>query len=425
MRKKIILISFFLVFSILFSSCTGKEEREKYIEETDSKISVILLGKHANCVEPDYLNIKNIVLESYMSFGSASFVMIDGEPNAIMDDDKVLGANYKNDVENSKKMYLDNNIYWENNINELTEYIENILKQQGPNNNEADIMSSIILGNDLLNSIDTSDSSIKELYVYDSGISTYGIIDFTKTNFLELSEDEIKEFLQIFKEKNELPDLTNVNVKWYGIGNTSKPQENLTHGEKNNLIRFWKTVIEFCNGEFEDVPYISEKSNDSAYSVTPVSFDSDTIEYSEKSEEISESIYCVYFASGKSEYVDEDSQIKTLKEMAENSQRYSSKWYIIGCEAGKTNDGIQELDNHISTARAKKVKSDLENLGVDENKLIMCSLGPHDPWHIEDYIGEDWIDDLAKGNRRVFIINENDELIKENKAIIDKGIITE
>ena len=152
-----------------------------------------------------------------------SIVVADGEPNLAGEKDLLIeGAN---DVarEQSRR---DNR----------QEVEQGILGAQA-DDEEVDLLAALTWAARTIHSKNTTPSTI---VVVDSGLSTAGPLDFTRDGMLDADPQDVVDSLTA---QDALPDLTSIDVVWQGMGDTARPQESLSNGQRKNLQAIWAAVL--------------------------------------------------------------------------------------------------------------------------------------------------------------------------------------
>ena len=122
------------------------------------------------------------------------------------------------------------------------------------------------------------------------------------------------------------------------------------------------------------------------------------------------SMNIIRFKGDSAEYVDEKAAQDILLSYLAAFENYFEVYpdgviYLAGGVA-RTHEAGHEYDVDIvlSQQRADAVRNSFIKLGVDEDKLIAIGMGSRDPWHNDEYIDGVFTEDIAKTNRRVWII---------------------
>lgn len=409
MKKVISLIIIALIMALMTYGCVK--------EESDPIAAVIIIGNHKNAkvVSDDYLReeVENV----YGSIGNLAFIVADGSPEIEHYKGTILGYRNKTEINDNITKCHNNRSHWRD--EELQNDIKELMKTVGSlkaDSEEVDLLEAIFEAKSALNKINADEFGMKkEIIIYDPGISTKGSVVLTE-DFFKYDEEKIEDFIDTLDDANLLPELDDITIKWYGIGEVASPQEKIDHSKSALLKKFWRTLIEKKGGAIiiDDADLTDE--SDSEYDVS-------VIEFSDP-EPVSENIFTIYFEKDSVTYVNASDATYTLSKASDEIKSSKGTWYVIGCEAGRTADGVDGLKNHISTKRAEIIVRALHSLGVSDAKIIPVSLGPYDPWHIEDYDkNENWLENKAAGNRKVVIIHSQNKYISESIDFINKGII--
>ncbi len=135
----------------------------------------------------------------------------------------------------------------------------------------------------------------------------------------------------------------------------------------------------------------------------------------------------VNFKPNSYEYVDKDAALKALSGYVDSFNRYferypDSKIYLVGCIAKTANWSLTETE--LSQQRADAVKQSLIELGIGGDKLVALGIGISDPWRNDEWADGNFNEDVAKLNRRVWIVpdmyDEHIGIILATDELIDK-----
>ncbi|MCM1285895.1 MAG: hypothetical protein NC213_05020 [Acetobacter sp.] len=412
MKKIIKIFSVIVCISLILCGCTDDN-----ISFENATVKAIIYGNHqnANIVSKDSLSVE--INDIYENFGNMAFIVSDGTPEIEHDGESLLGSRSLDELKQSYKDRSNNPSLWSGKgKDDFVKNIEAKLDLIKADSEEVDLLEAIFEAVSAINMLNVYDSvTKKEIIIYDPGISTKGSVAFTD-EFFEYSNKEIEEYIDDLEGDKLLPDLDDISIRWYGIGEVASPQEEINRGKIALIKDFWKKLIEECGGsvEFKDADFIDESNSE--YKVTVV--------HIPEPAPVSDETFKVSFKSDSEDYSNSKKAANTIKKAAKEIKSSDGKWYVIGCEAGRTKDGINELDSHVSAKRAKKVSQELRAMGVSDEQIVAVALGPYNPWHIEDYDeDETWKDDKAKENRKVVIIHTENKSIERNIEFIEKGIL--
>ena len=141
------------------------------------------------------------------------------------------------------------------------------------------------------------------------------------------------------------------------------------------------------------------------------------------------SMEAISFKADSAEYVDSDKALEVLKTYMDSFDVYFDRYpdgkiYLAGGIARVSDWSI--TDTTLSQMRADKVRQSFIELGVDENRLISIGVGPNDPWRNDEWADGYFNEEIAKTNRRVWIIPDQyseqvtmiiavDEMIKSSQ----------
>ena len=277
---------------------------------------------------------------------------------------------------------------------------------------EADILKALDLARRSFSSVDSR--GIKHIVVLDSGLSTAGVFNLADTNFLAADNKEVINWLTALQA---IPDFTDINISWYGLGDTAPPQQELSSIQKANLRNLWNEIIvigggtvTFCDtiqgveADAADYPRVSLVNADSP---KPPTFKTSAIV-----EPIFFSEEKVHFVGDKAIYVNESAAEAAIKPTAEYLiEQPGFTVLLVGATAGNSSNAFTY---QLSRERANKVKETLVKFGVPADRIITLGLAASDPWHIHDVDSRgNLIEDIARNNRKVVLLDARSDLAKE------------
>lgn len=135
----------------------------------------------------------------------------------------------------------------------------------------------------------------------------------------------------------------------------------------------------------------------------------------------------IRFKPNSYEFVDEAAANAVLEEFVDSFTTYFERYpdgkiYLVGGIA-KTDSGRTTEIGNLSQQRADMVRQSLIDLGIDEDKLIAIGIGINDPWRNDEWADGYFDEEVAKTNRRVWVIPDQYEdqvvLVLDTKAMID------
>lgn len=334
------------------------------------------------------------------TYGDVSAVVVDGDP--------FLAFNYAikapdANVDSAKRKQI---------ATGNTDQIMSDLSNLAGKSPEADLLSAIQLSADMLCS--TESTTEKTMVIYDSGLSTTGMLDFATKNLIDVPTESIVAEL---KEVHEIPDLTDVHVLWLGCGEVCGEQQKLSEDYKYKLKAIWEEIL--IEGGASDVDFQPSESsgeepdtelpNCSTVPVIEEPIDIDENEMPEITRWDGES--SVRFKGDLAEFVDVAAAKEDLRPAAEYlAANPTESVYIFGMTATITggDSGIE-----LAEARANACKDVLKEYGVNDKQMTVVGLGQIDnPLRVDD-VDENGnqIEELAQKNRAVVMIKAQDPMV--------------
>ncbi len=402
-RFFVLILSIFIVMNIC-SACVGESSQK----QKKSSASCILYGNTKNVGEPDSQVLLKEITQMANNKTDCSVIVIDGSPDYI---------SYKNTIEFPETFSF---IKEENDNDFLNQVVSDIKRESIPRTDEINIINALFAAEKTLSKTNISD---KKIILFSSGISTDGILDFSKNP--DLLNEKPKTIVKMLKENKSLPNLTGITVIWHGLGVVEEPQENLTISEQKKLEKIWKSILEACNvnmddsdikldiGNMNDQEHIAQiKSN---FPIVSVACFTDEIVFMEEN---------IGFVEETAEFKNKEKAKRKLSAYVKFLKDSNYKqFYVIGSTAS---DGDNQGCIDLSEDRAKAVKDVLVKLGVPASNLKIYGIGR------EDYSGEyKWrVNDLdkngklipkaAQSNRKVVIVKASSKIGKEFKKLWDE-----
>lgn len=265
---------------------------------------------------------------------------------------------------------------------------------------EADLLRAIAIA---ANSLCESGCEDKMLFIFDSGISTTGLVNFASNDLINASPDDIVSQL---KELHSLPDLTNIHVIWMALGQTTGSQQTPSDNFVYKLEQIWRTILVAAGAKTIDIdktavnttvtkdnlPYVTPVPiPDVQLDVSKVSFDK-PIAFTENTS--------VRFQPDKAILIDETKAVEALVPIAKAIQQQKIRVAVIGTTADDGNgNGID-----LSRLRAEVVATILIEHGVSAEDLVVIGIGCT-RWSQTS--------ENASDNRAVYIINANKAIAQE------------
>ena len=281
---------------------------------------------------------------------------------------------------------------------------------------------------------DENDGNIvinKEIIVYDTGLCTTGSFNFLETENLELltndkklDRDEIgqskmNKLIDNLQESAELPELSDIMVTWYGLGEVAHPQPELSKLDVENLRYMWSEILNRANAVPSSVSNAKSdyfiqitgyEAVESEYLVTPVIW-WEGVGNTENEEEVKIIEEEIGFVPNSTDYISIERAYQVLRPYAQNLLKYPEMKILLLGTTASYNGGSVEL----STQRAEHVKNTLVELGVSEENIVAIGVGYHQDFCENDSPNGEFVEEIGKNNRSVSIFPLDSE--KAQKAL--------
>ncbi len=384
MFNKMISIGLIIVsIMVIFSGCTN----------TPRTSTSLVLGIHENFPLISYNNksIYDSIYNACYSYGDFSAVVVDGDPQIcasyeIKSPDKMVdGSKHKSIAED----------YTNQVISSLSDTVA-----QTP---EVDTLQAIIMS---ANALNASDCEVKKMLVYDSGLSTTGLLNFAEKNIIDADPQILIEQLKKYKA---IPDLSGIDVSWVGLGEVCGNQLRLSTSYKAKLKEIYDAILIAGNAksiDYDMSPLTNETSEFDFPHVTKVPIPQDTI--GDDFHFLKFDNETINFQKDTAEFVDEDIARQALFDVAEQLINHRNTKVVLAASTA-TYGTVQSCEN-LAERRADAVKRLLVEMGVNDSQLCVYAIGQaKSRLRAEDLDSEgNLISEMAEKNRAVFIINEED-----------------
>ncbi len=394
--KTILLIAILSISGLIICGCES--------QKLDATTRIIMLGNHENSIKFS-IDFNELLLDTYKERGQAYFICIDGEPTTEMKSGKPLG-NISNEVYQNNP----NPKFLEKELNKIISDISSEINMLEPTEPEVDVLSAFkeaecILKNDSRRK--------KEIVIYDSGLSTIGGLNFCTFDYFNQKTSDIIDELN---SSYYIPNLKDVKVIWYGLGEVATPQTKLSNEKQKKLQEIWSAILKESGAMVEFNPIMHDGSilpQQYGVSVSVVECD-DNIRKE------------IYFLGNSSNFSDNKEANKTIDEIVSLINKdIKSQWCIIGCTASLDKNTKYDYLT-LSKERVEAVRNVLISEGISDDRLVFCALGFNNPWHINNLDDNNMqTENKAETNRKVVVISTNSrefekyaDIFKSNYFII-------
>lgn len=425
-------IAFLLSSLLTLSLCGCSKDDLPFIDRElpkKSELVVLILDKNnnSNNIIPTSITSADKIKEIYNSIGNLCIVVSDGNPSILCNDDKRVGYLNETEIKTFIEKYRAPRYFERELISPKLDEIVSSINECAPDDDESDLLKSLQLASEIIKDMENKTIKAKEskdvddalkiekkIIICSTGLSTTGNgVNFCSSDwnsflsneeFIENSEriDKMLQKIDDLSNRNEIPDLSQISVEWYGIGQVSQgsnsTQDELEKLTQENLKTIWKTILDKANA--------STSNQDNTYFISEV-FDESKIKYDTNISPVTVGTFTISeielggFVGNSAEFLNIDKAKKALFPLATSLKRSGIKYLLVGTTAN--DNTFDSLDPYkLSKDRAEAVKSILIEMDVPENQLITIGLGINAPWHEDElnYNG-DVVESIAKRNRAV------------------------
>lgn len=407
--KKLKLVLAMMLIMLVTTACTNEESTT--IQTIDTPINLALItGEVANSNSFD-LSIYDELTEAVYSSGTITVVVPDGEPYifASLEIPSVSSSYSVSTQEREYSSYLSE--------------VVSMISQAKALTDEVNLIKAINKGaSDILSNKNGYDSI---MIVSHSGLCTTGTVDFTANlsdkegvtlYLLDLTEEEIDAYILALKEANELPDLTGVDIIWYGAGDVCGGQEELSGNDSAKLKYIWNSIcIASGASSVTFATNVSSAVNDNINLpyVSPVAVSN--FEYTTSidillKEPLVLDEYSLEFKPNLAELTTDEIEVVAILSDLIDSLISNPDSSIVLCGTTASYGGSQESCEQLSLARAQTIADLLIANGVETSQIECVGLGFENDFYTLD-IDESGIliEDIAKTNRSAIILNAASE----------------
>lgn len=421
-RLKYILVS--ICMPLILAGCQQQEP----VYEGPPIVSVILIGNHANSQTLD-IQLDAMIKRIYSSFGNIGIIVIDGNPTLLYDENStnISGCYGQEYLQEAKKTCQDNYPYWsEHYLNPQIREAVDLLDTCKADNSEVDTLGALRAAAESLHAMESSMGTTveKEIIIMDTGLSTSGSFNFLNPNFQKLlscnskiwenesASADLTNLIKQLEDTAEIPDLEDIRITWYGLGQTSDPQPPLSNLNIQNLQYIWGELLKRtgclpsneANADEEFgifVPTSAHGKIECDQYVTPIQLDFAEDSILPIHPELSEQK--ITFHPNTDEYLFPEEIEHILKPYVSASQDYSDKMVLLVGTTSSWNGGSQKL----SEERAERVKSSMIEFGIPEDYISIIGLGYDLNICQDDSPKGEFEESIAQGNRSVLILPYN------------------
>lgn len=344
-----------------------------------------IICKTANSANISTGILTDAINDSLITAGNLSIIIPDGEPWSFASATIPAIYEYSGSKQESK-------------IAEYNSQIQTLMSQAIPVNEEADILGAITLATRNLN----SQSGEKKIVIFHNGLSTTGILNFTENDFLH--QEDVLEIINWLRENLEIPDMTDISVQWYGLGDVISPQSKLSGAETATLESIWQGIFDAAGATVEfKTDLLTYETSDNLPNVSIVEV------YTPELDIITLDESKVQFQDNTAELITSESQVLAeLSQLTSYMMANPDEQLLLAGTTAKY--GIQTDCEKLSLARANVIKNILISAGISEDRLHTVGLGYENDFYVNDLDANgNQIEEIAKTNRSTIIMSYNSD----------------
>ena len=389
MRRRLLHIGWLLTLALLAAACNDRPSA------TGTVSLAVICGHHANAPAPAVSSgtVCEALLTSTSTYGAVSIIVADGSPFIAADfdiapPDRALSAAKRTALAEAQAAQLADTLAG--------------AKAVSP---EVDLLAAIQLGARSLKKA----TGERHLLIMDSGLSTKGYIDFTEHLFRASAPAVIGQLA----DHKALPDLTQIQIDWVGLGDVCDPQEALTPGDLHALQELWRQILSAAGAAgvtfHPDLPgAVSHASADLPY-VTPVPISKDQSLITDLHTPLILGQDKILFLANRAVFADQTAAVATLQPVV---GYLGSQPHMRIVLAGTTaTAGSRESCRALGLARAQAVRQTLIDMGLDPGQIAdAVGLGYDHRYHLPDMDSDGRLNATAAANRSVIIALADSEM---------------
>ena len=390
-KKVVSVLLIFILATCFMNGC--RDSTEDISGETVYENVVFIGVQQSNQTDPTFKNekISKMVYQTAYAYGNVYQISADGEPRVVIDapftepDIRIDDQRRRLEAKNNRDLIIE------------------ALPKSEAVASECNTLDALRMAAGKIH----SNGGSGVLIVHNSGITTTGDLNFATTDLIHTDSEHIVEELE---DRHAIPDLSGIEVIWYGMGSVSYPQEKLSTEYAYNLRNIWESILDKAGADYDidqtEYSREEEKSGLPSVSTMPVISRDPIGEEGAMSNVIrfDEDTTAVNFHKENADFIDKSAAVKALEPVAKYLIANPDKSVeLIGSTASI---GSEENCLALSERRAKACASLLTEYGVKEKQIKTRGIGrEQSPLRVNDLDSEgNLVEDLAKKNRAVFAV---------------------
>ncbi len=235
------------------------------------------------------------------------------------------------------------------------------------------------------------------IVLLDSGLQTTGALNYTRG----LLDSDPQKVAQELAERNQLPDLSGINVIVLGIGDVASPQASLDTAQCSNLRDQWHAIVSKAGAACTNIDPTPITGSAAAGLPDVATVTVPQTQAIAPGNRVVISNTAVQFVSDSAELVNPIAARKALGLVAEDLKSSNKHILLTGTTA---TDGTEPGRLALSRQRADAVKALLVELGVPAANISTEGVGTHNAEHVNDLSSTGTlIESKAAQNRNVIL----------------------
>lgn len=407
MRRMVALLVNVVLILGLLSGCGSITHDSNKEVATDLDNIIVLAGNHSNSIKPNYSFLKDTLENVAYRYGDICLIVNDGDPFIACN---INVPEQKRGISSNKRKAIA--------VSQAEQVLEVLNSQECIARTEGlDILSSYDIVSRVLRSEEYIDESTI-VYVFDTGLSTIGL-DFTE---LDLSVNTTEEIVDMLEKERMIPDLTNVDVVWFGLCDVDEPQAELSKEQQDRVKDIWTGILTAAGA---NVQFMSDISTDrfdfNLPYIQPVLSRTSAIEWNnlgiDEEKVFPEAVVfdesSIAFTAGTADLVDYNAAYSSLQHSAEYIKENKDFSVLLVGSTARWGD-LESYCVPLSTERCETVKKILVDLGVEEKRILVLGMGYENPFYQNDHNKDGTLnEELAQKNRCIVMLDANGELGKQ------------
>ena len=364
--------------AVALTSCAGEEKRDS----DDRTAFVYTMRANQPVFSLDVPDLSRILAEAVEGGGELSVVTADGVPSVVAAVDLSLDEVNDRMVQRAEER--------------IATDVSAAFGSAVADDPEADPLGALGRAADAVRGA----TGNQTIVVVDSGVQTTGALSLQAPGLLQADPVIVTQYLA---DAKAIPDLSGIEVHWYGMGETSASQSPLDTAARARLTDLWTAVIAEAGGELRliSTPGVAADYDPGALPfVTPVTFDA--VE-APSGLSVALTDTQVAFVADSAAFLSPAEADVALAALAETIVAGGLRNVSVTGTTAST--GNPDGEHSLSLARATAVADRLVELGVPAEWLVTVEgVGASFPGYVDNYdAAGHFVEELARANRLVMV----------------------